>query len=157
VAVERVLRERGDSACLMCALAEGALGPRADLYVDEHTIAFLSRYPLRIGHALIAPRAHVTSFEMLDPEVFADMARQAHRVARALERELAPKRVYVASLGTTRDVPMSSPHLHLHVIPVDGDDERPSSVLTWEHGVYDISEVALSELAARLRASPVRP
>ena len=65
---------------------------------------------------------------------------------------LAPARCYVASLGTDADVPMSSPHVHLHVVPVERD-ERPRDVLTWEHGVLVPSDVDLADLAARLRAA----
>lgn len=45
---------------------------------------------------------------------------------------------------------MSSPHLHLHVIPIYEPDDKPSRVLTWEHGVLVLSDAELAALAAEL-------
>jgi diadenosine tetraphosphate (Ap4A) HIT family hydrolase len=97
--------------------------------------------------------AHVTRFEALPLETWEQMARLAHAAARALERALQPTRCYVASLGTAiEDLPMTSPHLHVHVVPLHDPAARPSSVLSWEQGVLAFDEADVAELAHQLLA-----
>lgn len=153
-AVERALAERGGAACLICALRDGVAGPRMVIAEGEHTLVLLSRYPLRWGHALVAIRRHVERFVDVGDAAWAEAGRAALRTARALERTLAPVRVYVASLGATAaDLPMSSPHLHLHVVPLYDPGDRPSAVFTLSEGTYDGSDAEWAELRGRLAAA----
>jgi diadenosine tetraphosphate (Ap4A) HIT family hydrolase len=109
---------------------------------------------VRWGHALVLSKQHVTSFSELSAAHWREMSEQARRAAFAVERALAPARCYVASLGTSEaDVPITSPHLHLHVVPVYDPDDRPSRVLTWEHGVLEAELSEWHALAESLRAA----
>lgn len=153
-AVARALAERGGAACLICALRDGAAGPRWVLAEGEHSLALLSRYPLRWGHTLVAIRGHVERFSEVDDAAWAEAGRLALRVARALERALAPRRVYVASLGAAApDLPMSSPHLHLHVVPLHDPGDRPSAVFTLSEGTVDGTAAEWAELRERIAAA----
>lgn len=134
------------SPCRLCDLITRA----PILARGEHAIVVLSRYPVRWGHLLVIPRAHVERFTELSEEAWVEASLLAHRAARAVERALAPPRCYVASLGTSeRGLPMTFAHLHLNVIPVDEAGARPRDVLTWQHGVL---EGTPSEWAALERA-----
>lgn len=63
------------------------------------------------------------------------------------ERALRSARCYVASLGAASDdLPMTSPHLHLHVIPIYKAEDKPSAVLTWDRGVTIADEEEWAEL-----------
>jgi diadenosine tetraphosphate (Ap4A) HIT family hydrolase len=138
----------------MCALLSGDAGPVFTLVEDSAHVAMLSRYALRPGHAIVVPRQHATTFSELSSACWIDVSRVAHRVACAIERTLAPARCYVASLGTASDdVLISTPHLHLHVIPVDDPSLRPHQVLTWANGVYVGLDEDWADLRDRLRAS----
>lgn len=153
-AVARALAERGDAPCLICALRDGAAGPRWVVAEGEHSLALLSRYPLRWGHVLVALRGHVERFTDVEDAVWADASRLALRVARALERALAPRRVYVASLGAAAPgLPMSSPHLHLHVVPLADADDKPSAVFTLSEGTYCGTDPEWAELRERITAA----
>jgi diadenosine tetraphosphate (Ap4A) HIT family hydrolase len=151
-AVARVVAERPDAGCLMCDLRDGRLGALHVLERGAHATAALARYALRPGHALVIAHDHVTSIAALDGAAWLELAAAGRRAAVAIERVLAPGRCFVASLGTDTEVPMSSPHVHLHVIPVERG-ERARDVLTWQHGVFVPSDGDLAELAARLRAA----
>ncbi len=151
-AVARVVAERAGEGCLMCELLEGRAGALHVLEEDAFAVVALARYALRPGHALVIARAHVTSIAALDAAAWLALAAAARRACVAIEAALAPARCYVASLGTDAEVPMSSPHVHLHVVPVERD-ERPRDVLTWEHGVFVPNDIDLADLAARLRAA----
>jgi len=140
-AVARI-ESSGDMGCVPCALARSA-EPLAE---NDHAVAVLSRYPVRWGHTLIVLRQHLTSLDAVSPEIWAGASALAHASGRALERALAPNRCYVAALGTgVSGLPMSFPHLHLHVIPV-APDARPSEVLTWRDGVFDGTTEEWAEL-----------
>jgi diadenosine tetraphosphate (Ap4A) HIT family hydrolase len=112
-----------------------------------------NQFPLRWGHLLVITKAHVTTWCELSTQVHDDAQRLVLDVAQRLERRLGAKRIYVAALGTTQtDLPMTSPHLHWHVVPLFDQGERPSDVLTWEHGDYEGTDEEWSWLAQRLRA-----
>ncbi len=139
---ERISREAAVASiklppgkCLACELMTGGGEPLV-LWEVPRVVALLPRLGVAWGQVLILPRRHVVRFSELDPETWLEMSSLAQRVARALERRFEPARCYVASLGTARsDVPMSCPHLHIHVIPVMDADARPAQVLTWSGGV----------------------
>lgn len=142
----------GTAGCLGCALARGGAGART---VRAGTFASLvvPRLSLREGHGMVVLHDHVERWSELGEDAADEMFRMARAAARSLERTLRPPRVYVASLGTAeRGVPVSSPHLHVHVVPLLREDERPSEVLTWAHGVLDLDADAQARMAAMLDA-----
>ncbi len=120
--------------CVPCALARAD----APLAHTAHAVAVLSRFPTRWGHVLVILRRHYVRLDEVPPDAWADAAALAHAAGRAVERSLEPARCYVASLGTSEpDLPMTFPHLHFHVIPVEEPGARPADVLTWKDGIYE--------------------
>ncbi|MEZ4372919.1 MAG: HIT domain-containing protein [Polyangiaceae bacterium] len=137
--------------CLACELMRGEGAP-VSLWEEEDFVCLLPRLGVAFGQVLIVPRRHVVRFVELPSDTWLRMSALAQRVACAVERCLEPARCYVASLGTPRDdVPMSCPHLHIHVIPVMDSDARPAQVLTWSNGVIRAEEAELLGLRDRLR------
>jgi diadenosine tetraphosphate (Ap4A) HIT family hydrolase len=151
-AIARIYAERNpDVPCLVCTLRDGTAGPRYVLAESRHTLTVLTRYPRRWGHALVLLRDHVTSFSSVSRDAWADISHEAHRVARGIERALSPKRCYVASLGAVDDaLPMTSSHLHVHVIPIYDASDRPGTVLRWDDGVLDAERDEWQKLQTRL-------
>lgn len=106
------------------------------LHDGEHVQVVLSRYPRNWGQAIVLLRRHVTCFAELDPSEWAEATEAAHRTAVRMEEVLKPIRCFVSCLGTARtDLPMSSPHMHLHVDPVYDADDRPRTIFTMQFGV----------------------
>ncbi len=135
--------------CVACALAGGE-----PLASSTHAVVVLSRFPVRWGHLLVVLREHVERLDEVSPEAWLDASALAHAAGRAVERSLDPARCYVASLGTSEpDLPMTFPHLHLHVIPVEERGARPAEVLTWKHGVYEGTDAEWAALRDQLRAA----
>jgi len=152
-ALARIAGESG--GCTMCKLVR-----EADAIAETpHAVAVLDRYASRPGHVLVVLRRHEERIAALAWEAYADLQKLAWEVSRALEDELAPRRIYVAALGSAAQPPTSFPHVHFHVVPLaDGDDrDRPASVFTWEHGMY-VFETDDEERAVRdrLRAAVTR-
>ena len=153
---DALARVAGESdGCAMCRLVRDA----ERIAESTHAIAVLDRYASRPGHVLVVLRRHEERIAALAWDAYADLQRLAWELARALDDEFAPRRIYVAALGSAAQLATSFPHVHFHVVPLaDGDErDRPASVFTWEHGMYVFDthdeECALRE---RLRAAVTR-
>ena len=139
--------------CPMCEVARSA----PVLHDGERAFVTLNRFPLRWGHMLVVTKRHVERFTELSDDEHAESAALCLRAARAMERKLAPPRVFVASLGSAREnLPMTCPHLHWHVVPV-AHGERPREVLTWRHGVLQGSPEEWHALELDMRAELAPP
>lgn len=136
-ALARIEAAAGLPECLMCAICAREAGPVHAIYEDEEQLVMLPGYVRRWGHVMVTPKAHVTSFAAVDPELWARTARLAHQAARVVERVRRPRRCYMASTGSSAgELTQTSRHLHIHVIPIYDADDRPSSVFSWAEGVY---------------------
>ena len=89
--------------------------PGRFVYEDERCAAFLSIAPLRPGHTLVVPREEVDHWIDLDPDLAAWCMRVAQRVGRAQQKAFRPRRIGMLIAG------MEVPHVHLHVVPIDGE------------------------------------
>lgn len=143
------------SGCSMCGLVEGYPQGTERLGENGAAIAVLDRYATRPGHVLVVLRRHVESLTALGWEEYAEAQKLTWELARALERALSPKRLYVASLGAASNVLMSFPHYHVHVIPLydGGTGDRPAEVLTWQNGVMMYEEGEAAQISAQIRAA----
>jgi diadenosine tetraphosphate (Ap4A) HIT family hydrolase len=136
-ALERIARERGDAACLMCAICHRAAGPVHVLHETEAQLVMLPRYVRRWGQIMVIPKRHTTSFDDVDDAVWSETNALALRAARTIERVLAPRRCYLASTGSSAgELTQSSTHLHVHVIPLYEPDDRPADIFSWAAGVF---------------------
>lgn len=149
-------RERSAAfgGCVMCRLASPE---HAGEWIAEstHGVVALDGYGATRGHLLVIARQHVERGSDLEWSVFADLQRLVWQASRALQSELAPARVYVASLGAVRPLPMSFPHHHTHVVPIYETDERarPAHVFSWSSGVVRYGAAEAEQLCARLRGA----
>ena len=149
----RLAAQLSAGECGMCALVRGRIGDARDVIAEApEARVVLSQYPIRWGHLLVIARAHVTSFSAIADADYDVMMRLARDAARRIERVLRPARVFVASLGCAHEgLPATSPHLHVHVVPVMSPDARPRDVLTWENGIDEADAAEWDALRERLR------
>jgi diadenosine tetraphosphate (Ap4A) HIT family hydrolase len=138
----------------MCLLANGKANP-GPIHETEEAVVLLDRFGSRTGHLLVVAKDHVEDVTELGVEQYLRLQRLAFAAAETLERALEPRRLFVASLGAPRAVPMSFPHFHLHVIPLYEEDEstRPARVFSWTDGVVVYDDDQAEELAQRLRSA----
>jgi diadenosine tetraphosphate (Ap4A) HIT family hydrolase len=152
-------RERSAAfgGCVMCRLASSE---HASEWIAEsaHGVVALDGYGATRGHLLVIARQHVERVSDLDWPVFSDLQHLVWQASRALQAELLPARVYVASLGAIRPLPMSFPHHHTHVVPIYETDERarPASVFSWSSGVVRYRPAEAELLRAGLRGALAR-
>jgi diadenosine tetraphosphate (Ap4A) HIT family hydrolase len=156
-AVERIRAERtdGGDGCVVCALRDGRAGPRFEIARGAATTTLVSRYARRFGHVLVLLDAHVTRLSDVPEGVWLEACAHAWRAARVLERELGALRCYTGSFGSSKgtELPLSSSHVHLHVIPIYDEDDRPSQVLTSANGLVVADDAEWRALHARLVAA----
>lgn len=157
-ALER-LREEAELAapfggCVMCRLAS-ASNAHAFIAESEHGVVVLDGYGATPGHLLVVAKEHVERAARVPWPVYSDLQHLVWQATRVLEAELTPERVYTASLGASRSLPMSFPHFHSHVVPVYelGEAARPARVFSWSSGVVCYDDDEARRLSARLRGA----
>ena len=152
-AYERRVRE---GPCFVCALARGERGPNRVIYEDELALAWLNPWPVLEGYTLVAPKRHVEQVVAdFSEDEYVALQRVVHRVGRAVQATLPTERLYVLSLGSQQ----GNRHVHWHLVPMPPGvpfEQQQLEALRLEHGVLDLGEAELSELAERLGAALAR-
>ena len=135
-----------DADCVFCKIVAGKL-PCFKLLEDETTIAFMDINPVNPGHALAVAKGHWPTVDVIPPDVLANVARTAQRVAKAAVRALAPAGVNLVQANGPA-AGQSVPHLHIHIMPRrTGDDVS----LNWTPVPGDMKEI--EAVANKLRAA----
>src|SRR4051812_16391716 len=135
-ALARIRAEGGSPACLMCAVRDRRVGATYAVYEDEDILVLLPRYVRRWGHLDVMPNRHVTTYTGTEPALWARIKNDALHAAKMLERIRSPLRIYVTSTGSSAgELTQTSMHLHVHVIPLYDDHDRPADVFSWQGGV----------------------
>jgi diadenosine tetraphosphate (Ap4A) HIT family hydrolase len=149
-ALARIRAEGGTPHCLMCAVRDRNVGDVHAVLEDDEMLVFLPRYVRRWGQICIMPKQHAVSFGEVDTALWARANLLAHRGAKVVEMVRAPRRCYVASTGSSGgELTQSSQHLHIHVIPLYEPDDKPSSIFSWQEGVYVAERDEWQELRAQ--------
>lgn len=114
------------SGCIFCDIAGGE-SPARFVYQDEGACAFLDIEPVRPGHLLVVPRAHVTDLSSgLAVEGITGMAQALHTTASLLRDRLSADGVSVfQSNGVAAGQTVR--HLHFHMVPRFSGDARLTS------------------------------
>jgi diadenosine tetraphosphate (Ap4A) HIT family hydrolase len=137
---------------LLCAILGGRAGAHYIVYEDETLVVSLPRYVTRWGHIMVTPRAHVVRVADVSRATWLAMSEATHRAAGVVEALHAPHRVYVVSTGTRGEgLVHTCEHVHMHVVPVYEPADKPSDVLTWEHGVFVAEPEEWDALLVRAR------
>lgn len=99
-------------ASIFTRIIQGEI-PSYKLGETEDYYAFLDIRPMTKGHALAIPKREVDYIFNLEDEELAGLMVFAKHVARALEAEVACKRIGVAVVG------LEVPHAHVHLMPLN--------------------------------------
>jgi len=100
-------------ATVFTRIIEGDL-PGRFVWRDDQCVAFLSINPLRDGHLLVVPRTEIDHWTDAPPEVLAHLTEVARVLGEALRDTYQATRVGMLIAG------IEVPHLHIHVVPIDG-------------------------------------
>ena len=135
-----------DGNCIFCKIVAGQI-PCFKLLEDANTIAFMDINPVNPGHALAVAKGHWPTVDVIPPEVLAEVAQTAQKVAKAAFKVLTPHGVNLLQANGP-GAGQSVPHLHIHIMPrVKGDDVN----LNWEPKPGDMA--AIKAVYEKLKAA----
>jgi len=80
---------------------------------DDNYIAFLDINPNAKGHTLVVPKKEENKLFDLSKEEYLNLMDFSYRVAEALEKAVACKRVCMSVIG------LEVPHVHVHLVPTN--------------------------------------
>ncbi len=142
--------------CFICRIVNGTHEHEHPvIYRDEHTIAFLNRFPTVLGYVLVAPVKHlervISDFTV---DSYLAVQKVIHHVGRAVESVLPTERLYVLSLGSQQ----GNAHVHWHLAPlppgVPYERQQFQALMTESTGGYLAqSESEQRDLADRISAA----
>ena len=120
--------------------------PKALIFEDLETMAFMDAFPQSPGHCLVIHKTS-TARNLLDaePETLAAIMRTAQKVTRAVRDALAPDGIVITQFNGEA-AGQTVFHLHVHVIP------RWAGAALGRHGATMADPAELSRTAARIAA-----
>lgn len=155
--MEAYVRRITTGPCFICEMIAGRAAGNHIIYQDDAVIAFLNKYPVLYGYALVAPVQHkeqVTGDFSL-PEYLA-LQTSLYQVAEAVRRTVAAERVYLLSLGSQQ----GNRHVHWHIAPLPHGvpfEAQQLEALRIQQGILDIPDSEMAALAQRIRQAMARP
>ena len=112
---------------------------------DDRFYAFLDINPLTKGHTLVVPKKEIDYIFDMDDTWYRDFFSFARKVAAAIEKVIACKRIGIAVVG------LEVPHAHIHLIPLndiyDIDFKKPKLSFTPQE-FADIANQISNQLSA---------
>lgn len=126
-------------ATIFTRIIEGEI-PGTFIWRDDRCVAFLSINPLRAGHVLVVPIDEIDHWLDCPSDLRDHLMEVAQTIGRAISQVHSPAKVGLMIAG------LEVPHLHLHVVPIDGVGD-----LDFANASSSISRDALEEEAASLR------
>ena len=106
---------------------------------DDRFYAFLDINPLAKGHTLVIPKKEVDYLFDMEDDLLAGMNVFAKKIAKAIEKVIACKRIGVAVLG------LEVPHAHIHLIPINSESD-----ISFSRPKLKFSEEEYNELAEKI-------
>ena len=125
-----------DGNCIFCKIVAGQV-PCYKLLEDANTIAFMDINPVNPGHALAVAKGHWPTVDVIPPEVLAEVAQTAQKVAKAAFKVLKPHGVNLLQ-ANGEGAGQSVPHLHIHIMPRVKDDDVN---LNWDPKPGDMAAI----------------
>lgn len=116
------LKSTSKPVCIFCDICEERLSASI-VYRDQRWLVFMDIHPIRQGHALIVPRAHIAHLNQLDDEARSGLMRLAARVMDAQEKAGFSAKGGNLLLNDGVAANQHVPHLHLHCIPRKRGDQ----------------------------------
>lgn len=114
--------------------------PGTFVWRDQRCVAFMSINPLRTGHVLVVPREEVDHWVDCPDDLRDHLFTVSQTIARAIQRVWSPAKVGLMIAG------LEVPHLHVHVLPIDGVHD-----LDFANAAVSVERESLEEAAASIR------
>ncbi len=120
--------------------------PCVKVFEDDRTLAFMDVMPEAEGHVLVVPREAATDILDLSPEGLAAMMATVQRIAKAVDKALAPDGILLKQYNRA-PAGQSIFHVHFHIVP------RWEGVTLAPHGKQMVAASVLEPVAAKIRGA----
>lgn len=94
-------------------IIEGEI-PGTFVWKDDRCVAFMSINPLRRGHVLVVSRQEIDHWLDCPPDLRGHLFTVSQTIGEAIQKVFAPAKVGLMIAG------LEVPHLHIHLVPIDG-------------------------------------
>ncbi|MEW6043592.1 MAG: HIT family protein [Thermoproteota archaeon] len=101
--------------CIFCDIISGKREGHF-IYQDEHHVAFLDKYPIDKGHALVVPKKHYEKITDMDPTTVGNLFSQIPKIVKAIMSATGADAFSLAQ-NNGRAAKQIIPHVHVHIIP----------------------------------------
>ena len=88
--------------------------PGTFVWKDDECVAFMSINPLRSGHTLVVPRLEIDHWIDCPVDLRTHLFDVAQTIGQAIDKVYGAERVGMMIAG------LEVPHLHIHLVPMDG-------------------------------------
>ena len=102
-------------SCIFCDIVEKKRQGHF-IYEDEVHVAFLDKYPIDKGHALVLPRQHFEKVTDMSADKVGDLFSKIPKIARAIVKSTQADAFSMAQ-NNGRAAKQIVPHVHVHIIP----------------------------------------
>lgn len=133
-----------DAECIFCQIIQKKI-PCAQVYENEHVLAFLDIAPISPGHCLVIPKEHFSRLETCPSSLIAKLTENLGTIAQAVIHAVSATDYNILN-NNGRSAGQLVDHLHFHIIPRKPDDGVFSQ---WPAGEYSSGQMEL--LAERIR------
>lgn len=106
---------------------------------DKKNLAFLDKFPLKLGHTLVIPKKQVDKLYDLDYKDFIQLMLFVYKLSKIIEKVIPCKRIGLAVIG------FEIQHAHVHLIPIDSEND-----LNFSNSRLVLSEDNFLELSNRI-------
>lgn len=126
-------------ATLFTRIIDGEI-PATYVWKDPQCVAFMSINPLRIGHTLVVPRAEIDHWIDCPDDLRDHLFGVAQTIGRAQQQVYRTEKIGLMIAG------LEVPHLHIHVVPIDGVHD-----LDFANAAASVAREELEQAAGSIR------
>jgi diadenosine tetraphosphate (Ap4A) HIT family hydrolase len=148
-ALKKISNALPGGECLACWLLQS--NAKYILHKGLHTTVLLTEFPRTWGQTMVVLNTHKVSVSETTTNEWLEFMINVKLATTAIENALKPLRCYVASLGSTKNLHHTCPHLHFNIQPIYNETDRPEEIFTWKNGLYDGSKAEWGNLVAALK------
>lgn len=120
-------------------IIEGEI-PGTFVWKDDECVGFMSINPLRPGHTLVVPRLEVDHWIHCPVDLRTHLFDVAQTVGQAIDKVYGAEKVGMMIAG------LEVPHLHIHLVPMDGVND-----LDFANAADSVDRSELEEAASAIR------
>jgi histidine triad (HIT) family protein len=102
-------------SCIFCDIISGTRDGHF-IYQDNDHVAFLDKYPIDKGHALVLPKKHYEKITDMDPKNVGELFSQIPKIVKAIMSATKADAFSLAQ-NNGRAAKQIIPHVHVHIIP----------------------------------------